>query len=142
VVVDQQGLPTTDPRAAMSEDGVTNILPLGGGMKGFGLMMLIEVLSGSLIRSKLSSEQSPGWNPPEYGCFLMAIDIGSFTDIALFKEKVGAMGRAVRAMEPAVGCAAVQMPGDRGHAKARSALATGVIEVDEKIINELTELAG
>lgn len=142
VVVDQHGLPTTDPLAAMTEEGVTNILPLGGGMKGFGLMMLIEVLTGSLIRSKLSNDQSPGWNPKEYGCFLLAIDIGAFTDIDLFKKQVGAMGRTVRAMEPAAGGAPVQMPGDRGHAREQSARSTGMIEVDEKTVNELAELAG
>lgn len=141
-VVDQQGLPTTDPMAAMTEDGVTNILPLGGGMKGFGLMMLIEVLTGSLIRSKMSTEQSPGWNPPEYGCFVMAVDIGAFTDLTLFKTKMDAMGGAVRNMEPAVGVEAVQMPGDRGHAKERAARVAGMIEVDEEVLLELAELAG
>ncbi len=141
-VVDQEGLPTTDPMAAMTEDGVTNILPLGGGMKGFGLMMLIEVLTGSLIRSRLSTEQSPGWNPPEYGCFLIAVDISAFTDLPLFKKKMDEMGRTIRAMEPAVGVAAVQIPGDRGHAREQAARAAGEIDVHEETLRELVELAG
>ncbi len=141
-VVNQEGLPTTDPMAAMTEDGVTNILPLGGGMKGFGLMMLIEVLTGSLIRSKLSTEQSPGWNPPEYGCFLMAIDISAFTDITLFKEKMDEMGETIRAMEPAAGATVVQMPGDRGHTREQSVRAAGEIDVHDETLRELAELAG
>jgi len=141
-VVDQRGLPTTDPLAAMTDDGVTNILPLGGGMKGFGLMMLIEVLTGSLIRSKLSTEQTPGWNPPEYGCFLLALDIGALTDAALFKTRMDEMATAVRAMEPADGVSAVQMPGDRGHAKERAARLAGAIEVEDELLKELAELAG
>lgn len=142
VVVDQEGLPTTDPMAAMTEDGVTNILPLGGGMKGFGLMMLIEVLTGSLVRSKMSTEQRPGWNPPEYGCFLLAVDIAAFTDIEVFKAKLNEMAQAVRAMEPAVGTESVQMPGDRGHAKEKAARAAGEIEVDGETMRELAALAG
>jgi len=140
-VVDQEGQPTTDPLAAMREDGVTNILPLGGGMKGFGLMMLIEVLTGSLIRSKLSTEQSPGWNPPEYGCFIMAVDIAAFTDLGLFKKKMAEMGQTIRAMEPVAGVTAVQMPGDRGHAREQSARTTGKIEVHEETLRQLAELA-
>jgi LDH2 family malate/lactate/ureidoglycolate dehydrogenase len=142
VAVDQQGRPTTDPKAAMTDDGVTNILPLGGGMKGFGLMMLLEVLTGSLIRSKMSHEQSSGWNPPEYGCFLIAVDIAGFTDLAFFKEQVDAMGRTIRAMEPADGIESVVMPGDRGHAKERAARSAGELEVDDEILRELAELAG
>ena len=142
VAVDQQGLPTTDPMAAMTADGVTNILPLGGGMKGFGLMMLIEVLTGSLIRSGLSTEQSPGWNPPEYGCFLLAVDIACFTDLAVFKDKMDEMGRTIRALEPAVGSDCVAMPGDRGHAREKAAREAGEIEVDEEILRDLAELAG
>lgn len=141
-VVDQEGRPTTDPMAAMTDDGVTNILPLGGGMKGFGLMMLIEVLTGSLIRSKLSTEQRPGWNPPEYGCFVMAVDIAAFTDMTRFKEEMDAMGRAIRALEPAVGTEAVMMPGDRGHARERAARTAGAIGIDPETLRDLAELAG
>jgi L-lactate dehydrogenase len=142
MAVDQQGLATCNPFAAMTDDGVTNILPLGGGMKGFGLMMLIEVLTGSLIRSRLSTEQSPGWNPPEYGCFLMAINVAAFTDIAVFKKHMDTMSQTIRAMEPALDADAVVMPGDRGHGNEKAARAAGEIEVDRETLRELAELAG
>lgn len=63
VAVDRRGLPTTDAAAALDDDGVANLLPLGGGFKGYGLVMLIEILTGSLVRSLLSTSQTPGWNP-------------------------------------------------------------------------------
>ena len=87
--VDRRGLPTTDAAVALGDDGTANLLPVGGGFKGYGLVMLIEILTGSLVRSLLSTKQTPGWNPPEYGGFVCAIDIASFTDRDLFVTLVG-----------------------------------------------------
>ncbi|MHB1345280.1 MAG: Ldh family oxidoreductase [Thermoleophilia bacterium] len=35
VAVDQDGLPTTDAAAALDDDGAANLLPIGGGFKGY-----------------------------------------------------------------------------------------------------------
>ncbi len=67
VAVNSHGRPTTVAKEALSEDGVANLLPIGGGFKGFGITLLIEVLTGSLVQSLLSTAQAPGWHPHEYG---------------------------------------------------------------------------
>lgn len=139
--VDQKGLPTTDASTALTDDGVANIIPMGGGFKGYGIMMLIEILTGSLIRSLLSTEQTPGWNPPEYGCLILAIDIGSFTDISTFKTKVSEMCEVVRQEQPANGFDSVSIPGDRGNANLKQIEAKGEIELKDELFEELVTLS-
>ena len=139
--VDRRGLPTTDAAIALGDDGAANLLPIGGGFKGYGLVMLIEILTGSLVRSLLSTRQAPGWNPPEYGGFVCAIDIASFTDPVTFKREVAEMCAEIRRQKPAEGQGEVAIPGDRGHAKAAAARTAGEIEIKDQVAEELAKLA-
>jgi len=138
--VDFEGMPTTDAAAALNENGVANLLPMGGGFKGYGLTMLLEILTGSLIRSLLSTEQTSGWHPPEYGCLILAIDISSFTDIATFKTQVSKMCKVIRNEPPAAGYDSVAIPGDRGNAILKQAITKGDIQIEEKLYEELNSL--
>jgi LDH2 family malate/lactate/ureidoglycolate dehydrogenase len=139
--VDRRGLPTTDAAAALGDDGVANLLPIGGGFKGYGLIILVEILTGSLVRSLLSTQQTPGWNPPEYGGMVCALDIASFTDSARFKKEVSEMCAEIRRQTPAEGRGVVSIPGDRGHSKAAAARKAGEIEVKDDVAEELKKLA-
>jgi ureidoglycolate dehydrogenase (NAD+) len=139
--VDRNGLPTTDAAAALGDEETANLLSIGGGFKGYGLVILIEILTGSLVRSLLSTEQAPGWNPPEYGCFLCAIDIASFTDPKRFKREVSEMCAELRRQKPAQGQDEVSVPGDRGHRKAAAARKAGRIEIEDRVATALADLA-
>ena len=139
--MDRNGVPTTDAAAALGDDGTANLLPVGGGFKGYGLIMLIEILTGSLVRSLLSPKQTPGWNPPEYGGLVCAVDIAAFTDPVAFKREVSEMCRELRRQKPAPDHDAVVVPGDRGHRKAAAAREAGTIEVMEPVAKALAELA-
>ena len=139
--VDQLGQPTTDAAMAFGKDGACNLLPMGGGFKGYGIVMLIEVLTGSLVWSLTSAQQTPGWNPPEYGGLIMAIDIGSFTDIDNFKIQMVTMCAAIRSQTPADGQKAVAIPGDRGHTKREAAMSSGEIEITDEIYQALKKRA-
>lgn len=138
--VDRHGRSTKNAADALSDESVANLLPMGGGFKGYGIMLLIEILTGSLIGGMLSTEQKAGWNPSEYGCFLLALDIGSFTDLDLFKNKVSKMCQDIRREPPADGFDKVVVPGDRGMSKLKEAQQKGSIEVDNKIMNALEKL--
>jgi LDH2 family malate/lactate/ureidoglycolate dehydrogenase len=139
--VDRRGLPTTDASAALADDGTANLLPIGGGFKGYGLMLLIEILTGSLVRSLMSTRQTPGWNPPEYGALVCAIDVAGFTDPGQFKQEVSEMCGEIRNQEPAAGGEEITLPGDRGHRKAEEARREGAIEVGATVVEELRRLA-
>jgi ureidoglycolate dehydrogenase (NAD+) len=141
VALNQNGKPTTDAGKALNDDGIANLLPMGGGFKGYGILMLIEILTGPLVRSLLSTQQTSGWNPPEYGFLMIAIDISSFVDPTSFKQDVSEMCAKIRSLQPADGFDAVQIPGDRGHAKQEQAMASGEIDIEEAIIEDLRLLA-
>ena len=104
--------------------------------------MLIEILTGPLVRSLLSTRQTSGWHPPEYGFLMIGIDIASFTDPTSFKRDVSEMCDTIRSLQPADGFDAVQIPGDRGHAKKEQAIASGEIDIEKGIIEDLRMLAG
>jgi len=140
VAVDLHGRSTENAADALSDEGVANLLPMGGGFKGYGIMLLIEILTGSLIGGMLSTEQKSGWNPSEYGCFLLALDIGSFTDLDLFKNKVSKMCRVIRQEPPGDGYDQVLVPGDRGMSKLKRVQQKGSIEVGDQIMNALKTL--
>lgn len=139
--VDQNGVPTTQAGEALTDDGASNLLPMGGGFKGYGIMMLVEILTGSLVRSMLSHEQQTGWHPKEYGCMLIAIDIVSFTDPDIFKTTVSQLCSSIREEPPASGVKSVAIPGDRGYSKLKAALDKGTIEIDTQLLKQLNELA-
>ena len=139
--VDRNGLPTTVAAEALSDDGIANLLPIGGGFKGYSLVMLIEILTGSLVRSLLSNAQTAGWHPTEYGALIIAIDIGSFTDIESFKREVSEMCGAIRKQQPAEGVSEIAIPGDRGRGKAAALRKAGEIDVPNELMEELTRLA-
>lgn len=142
VAVDGRGLPTTDPVQALGDNGVANLLPVGGGVKGYGIVMLIEILTGALVQSLCSTSQTRGWNPREYGCLILAMDIAAFTDPGRFKAEVSAMCDAIRSLEPAQGADRVTVPGDRGHQALKAALEKGFVEVEVGLARELRDLAG
>lgn len=120
---------------------MANLLPIGGGFKGYGLAMLIEILTGSLVRSLLSTRQTPGWNPPEYGALVCAVDIASFTEPDRFKKELSKMCAEIRRQSPAEGKEELVIPGDRGHRKAAAARDVGEIELKVSVAEELQKLA-
>ena len=138
--VDSTGNPTTRAAEALTEDNVANLLPLGGGYKGYGLVMLLEILTGALLGSPLSPSQTPGWNPQEYGCFILAIDISGFTNINTFKAQVDQMGQFLRALPPAQGHEGVSIPGDRANQKIRRAREQGQIIVKKEFEQSIKAL--
>jgi LDH2 family malate/lactate/ureidoglycolate dehydrogenase len=141
VALDRNGKPTTDASQVLDDSGRANLLPMGGGFKGYGIVMLIEILTGPLIRSLLSTEQTPGWMPTEYGFLMIGIDIDSFVDPGIFKREVSKMCAVIRSLRPAEGFNSVQLPGDRGDAQRKRLVASGEIDVDAGLVESLRLLA-
>lgn len=143
-IVDFEGKPTTDPFKAESDEAA-NLLPMGGGYKGYAVVLLIEILTGALVRSKLSTEMTdPKINPyvhEEHGGLLVAIDIASFTDISKFKKSVSEMCAVIRRQKPAPGVDKILVPGDGSHERIEKGLASGVIDVDEGLYEKLVALS-
>jgi len=87
MAVDEEGLPTTDPEAALRG----GLLPLGGGLKGSFLNLLVSVLAGPLVGA-VANHRVTGtrWMnaPPTKGDIFIAIDLAQFTDPSTFIEQM------------------------------------------------------
>lgn len=106
---DSGGVPTTDPAAA-----VEGMLLPAGGHKGFGLALMVEVLTSALSGGAWSVNslyRDPGL-PNDCSHFFMALDVAHFMDPAAFQAQAAHLGRLVRESQPHPGVEAVHAPGD------------------------------
>jgi LDH2 family malate/lactate/ureidoglycolate dehydrogenase len=107
--IDAEGRPTTDAAAALK--GV--LLPFGG-HKGFGMGVLVDVLTGALAGSTVTLNVVHTGHPKERGqsFFFQAIDVERFAPRAVFAERLDQIIRDVHAIPPAEGFNEVLVPGD------------------------------
>jgi LDH2 family malate/lactate/ureidoglycolate dehydrogenase len=130
---DARGVPTTDPRAAI--EGM--LLPAGG-HKGFGLALMIEVLTGLLagggrgVRSLYRDRDLPN----DCSHFFLALDVAHFTEPKTFQRRTAELADEVRGSPRAPGAAAVHAPGDRQAERRRRQLSQGV-EIGRSVVDEL-----
>jgi len=125
-VIDREGTPTVDPSAILRAlDGGTNaLLPLGGpgelmaGYKGYGLAVMVEILSSALQGGAfmwgLSGYDAHGNRKPlEVGHFFLALNIEAFTSLQEFKASTGAIMRELRASDKAPGQERIYTAGEK-----------------------------
>lgn len=129
--VDKQGNVTTDPNVAYA------VLPFGG-FKGFGINLLIDVLSGSLVRGKSGLDQ-PLDSQRYIGTLIIVIDPAAFGDIADFKASTTKLADDILAVEPIDPSQPVRVPGYRGAKRREEFLASGSIEIEDDGWNKFEE---
>jgi len=137
-VQDPEGNLSDDP-ATLLGDPAGTMLPLGGleaGHKGFGLALMVEVLTAGLTGLGRADKVTGGGTP----VFLQIIDPDAFAGKAALKREAGWLAEACRASKPRPGVAAVRMPGDGALARHRSQVAGGV-ELYASIMPELAKWA-
>ena len=127
--IDKDGNPTTDPVAAM--EGA--MLPFDRGYKGAGLGMVIEILTGPLVKAAYV-DVSP---ESEYGTTVIAIDPGLLIDVADFKAANSDLIKKIKASRKKVGSNNIRLPGERASKSYNNAKASGEVDVDENILREL-----
>lgn len=107
--VDAQGKPTTDPH------NVHGLLPISG-PKGYGLMMLIDVLSGVLLGLPHGKHVSSMYDKMEEGRDLgqlfIVFDPSQFGNMNTFKERIHDMVDELHEVKPADGFEQVYYPGE------------------------------
>ena len=136
--VDQGGLPTTDANKALSEDGTSNLLPMGGNYKGYAINYLVEIMTGALIAAKLSSKQDPSYVNEDHGGFLIVIDISAFSDLDTFKSEVSEFNNLIRSQK-SVAHKEIIVPGDSNSERYASAEKEGMVEVDDELWKQILD---
>ncbi len=128
--LDSDGRLTTDPAAARK--GAS--LPFGG-HKGYALGMMIQILSGALVRGAPVPE--PGVN---YGIFMQAISPSIFLDREVFRDGVNELIERIKSARRAEGIGEILIPGERAFREREIRLREG-IDVDEALWQELERLS-
>ncbi len=126
-LVDAEGRPTNDPEWVRKGGW---ILPIGG-HKGWGLILMCELLTGFLSGGSIARETTNLYDHLNEGQhnshFCMAININSFIDPDFFKQRVDAYIREVKYSEKAPGFAEILMPGEIEFRKEKRQRAEGIL---------------
>lgn len=126
--VDEHGVPTTDPH------NVNALVPIAGA-KGYGLMMMVDILSGVLLGVPFGKHISSMYHDLSVGRDLgqlhIVIDPERFVGLETFKENMSAMFKELNEMKPAPGFDGVYYPGQRGLARKEKSNRDGLELVDE-----------
>lgn len=108
LVVDDRGRPVTDPNEAMKG----TLLPASGA-KGFGLALMVEVLSGVLTGAGISSQVASMYKDFERqgnsGHFIVALDVSRWMPLESFFERMDVLADMVACSGPA---GSVRFPGE------------------------------
>ena len=137
--VDQDGQPTTDPHEALA--GL--LLPFGG-HKGFGLALIVDLLTGGLsggatgrgVRSIYREMEHPN----DCSHFFMALDVGAFVDPGQFSSVVDDVAAGVHGSRLAPGTERTFLPGEIEADQAAETFSHG-IELESSVLDALRELA-
>lgn len=123
-LIDNAGNPTRDP-SVLTTNPPGTILPLGGleaGHKGFGLALMIETLSGGLAGFGRADDKQ-GWGAT--AC-VQVYDPEAFGGSAALIRQTEHLRQSARSNPPRPGVDRVRLPGERGLARKREQLASGV----------------
>jgi uncharacterized oxidoreductase len=138
-LIDSQGRPTTDPNVLYANPPGA-ILPMGGAQayKGFGLGLMIEILTGALSGGSCAKEVP---YPRKGNCvFMLLIDPERFGGREHFAQEVSALVRYVRACPRVEGVEEILLPGDPERRLAQQRQREG-IPLDEENWQALVRLA-
>lgn len=132
--VDETGSPTTDPNQ------VNALLPIAG-PKGYGLMMMVDILSGVLLGvpfghhvSSMYHDLSEGRN---LGQLYIVLDPAKFTNPESFKSNMSQCLNELTSVKPAPGFDRVYYPGERANLRREAYEKAGGIEIVDDIYNYL-----
>jgi len=137
-IVDRRGCPTTDP-AALAAGGAH--LPVGG-HKGYGLALMVEiltgVLSGSAVMDEIHSFARSPEKPSNVSHFFLAMNIGVMVPISEFKGRLDTVAEKIRSLSKEG--EHIYLPGEIEVLEEEKAKTQGVC-LDESTLSDLRLLA-
>ncbi len=134
--VDREGKPTTDPHLACA------LLPIGD-YKGYGLAMMVDILSALLTGMAFGPGVSGLYSPGEHqniGHFVMAINISAFTPPAEFASRMKEMAEGLRSSPRANNDVPILVANDPQKATRAERLREG-IPIPPPVVDDLKNLA-
>jgi LDH2 family malate/lactate/ureidoglycolate dehydrogenase len=135
---DADGEPTTDPLAALAGE----ILPMGG-HKGYGISVLMDVLSGVLTGAAFGPDVAGPYQAEKRsgaGHLLIALNIEAFEPLAVFNSRVETLIEGLKSAKLAKGFDEVLYPGELEAGNAVRQRAEGLL-LPADTLRDLAELA-
>lgn len=137
--LDSQGRPTDDPYEGFVGGGT--LLPIAD-HKGFGLAMMMDVLSGVLSGGHFAN-QTRGLKqdePVEVCHFMLAINVEAFLPLSEFQDRIDELVGLMKSTPRAEGIEEIMVPGEPEHRKFLTRRESG-ITVEAHVWAELAEMA-
>ena len=139
---DKDGQPTQDPQKAL--DGL--IAPMAG-PKGFGLAVIMEILSGVLSEGLIGKElprdaisSTDIFYPTHTSHYFHVIDVSRFCPIDTFKQRIKELSKQIHESHLAKGTSQIFMPGEIEFKTRIKRLKAG-IPISETVLINLERLA-
>lgn len=132
IAYDAEGNITTDPAKAM--DGA--IRPFDRSYKGAGLAMMVEVLTGPLVRASFTGI---GDTAKSWGNLIFILDPELLTDRAEFAKQVSQMVQKVKSTKKMPGVEEIFVPGERGNILLKKVLESEETEIEDNLYTALRE---
>jgi LDH2 family malate/lactate/ureidoglycolate dehydrogenase len=139
--VTADGAPTTDPAQA-----IAGMLLPAGGVKGFGLSFMIDLMCGLLSQGAVGAQVRPLYGdfgvPYDCSHLFIAVDVAHFCDLDAFRRQAAAAAERVRSGKRAPGVEQLFTPGEpewrrRRRANGRVRLEPAVAAMLKRLADEL-----
>ncbi len=146
--VDETGRGSRDPKRvldAMAKRLGGGILPLGGegeefsGHKGYGLALMVDVLSGVLSGAATGLAVNADETRPDVGHFFMTIDPAAFRPLDEFKQDMDRLARELKNSPKAEGQARIYVHGEKSFARMERFRKEG-IPMEAKVVESLKKI--
>lgn len=130
MAIDKNGNPTTNPSEAMSGA----LLPFDHSYKGSGLGMFVEMLAGPLLNGAWIDNKT---FEKEWGSVFIAIDPNILVDTNVFKRNATEMINQIKSARVATDVTQIRLPGEHSRHLRELSEKTGLVDVDEVILQQL-----
>jgi len=143
--VDETGRSSTDPKRvlnALANRLGGGLLPLGGegeelgGHKGYGLALMVDVLSGVLSGAATGLQVYSDEQTPNVGHFFMALDPAAFRPLDEFRRDMDRLAKELKDSPKAHGQERIYVHGEKSFALMEKHRKTG-IPLDPKVVENL-----
>lgn len=126
-MVDDNGLPTTDPTGFPTRGAQ---MPMAA-HKGYGLAVLVEILTAVLTGAAIT-KQIKSWvldipEPTNEGHAFIAVDVAAMMPLQIFQERMDGLVREIREAPIADGANRIYLPGEMEWERRETALAQGMV---------------
>ncbi len=140
--VNSRGEITTQASEALDftvseSDPTSNILPMGGGYKGYYMVYLMEMLTSALIGMPSSPEMSTNFVAEEHGAILIAFSPRAFGTAVSFQKTVEQLHTAIKS-QPSKAGQEIRLPGEGNNRNFSNTLEA--IDIDESTYDKLFNL--